>query len=82
MNNNTLTTTKIYNNKTNDGKRWKEQEQQQKIYISASKFDKYYEHNKQVIVNYNLTTSGKTYIIYKRVPDLMTRANGEEHDAD
>ena len=32
MNNNTLTTTKIYDIKTNDGKRWKVQEQQ-KIYI-------------------------------------------------
>ena len=34
MNYNTLRTTKIYNIKTNDGKRWKVQEQQEK-YISA-----------------------------------------------
>ena len=81
MNNNTLITTKIYDIKTNDGKHWKVQEQQQKRYISASKFDKYYENNKQVIDNYNLTTSGKTYIIYKRVPDLITRVSGEEYDA-
>ena len=50
------------------------------IYISASKFDKYYENNKQIIDNYNLTKGGKTYVIYKRAPDLMTRVNGEEHD--
>jgi hypothetical protein len=80
MNNNTLITTKIYNIKTTDGKHWKVQEQQQKLYISALKFDKYYENNKQIIDNYNLTKGGKTYVIYKRAPDLMTRVNGEEHD--
>ena len=82
MNYNTLRTTKIYIIKTNDGKHWKVQEQQQITYISASKIDKYYENNKQVIYNYNLTKSGKTYIIFKRVPDLITCANGEDHDAD
>ena len=59
MNNNTLITTKIYNIKTIDGKHWKVQEQQQKIYISASKFDKYYENNKQIIYNYNLRRAGR-----------------------
>jgi len=78
MNNNTLITTKIYNIKTTDGKHWKVQEQQQKLYISALKFDKYYENNKQIIDNYNLTNGGNTYTIYKRVPDLITRVNDED----
>ena len=81
MNNNSLITTKIYHIKTHDGKHWKVQEQQQKIYISALKFDKYYENNKQIIDNYNLTKGGKTYVIYKQAPDLITRVGGEEHDA-
>jgi hypothetical protein len=81
MNNNTLISTKIYNIKTIDWKHWKVQEQKQKVYISASKFDKYYENNKQIIDNYNLTAGGKTYVIYKRAPDLITRVTGEEHDA-
>jgi hypothetical protein len=77
MNNNNLITTKIYNIKATDGKHWKVQEQQQKIYISALKFDKYYENNKQIIYNYNLTKGGKTYIII-----ILHRVGGEEYDAD
>ena len=51
MNNNTLTTTKIYISKRTTGSAGSLQEQKQKIYINASKFDKYYEKNKQIIDN-------------------------------